>query len=93
MKLTPDQLTLPTPVQFSAAINNNTQQQRYLDAQQQQANQADEEALVQADIGTQAIHQLTKQLAHLKQPASSISTAQTIPQAGAKLAFPSSPHA
>lgn len=61
-QLKPDQLTLAPPVQFSVAIDNTTQQQRYLDAQQQQAKQADEEALAQADIGAQTIHQLTNSL-------------------------------
>lgn len=46
-------------VQFSAAIDNTTQQQHYLDAQQQQATHADEAALVQADKGTQALIRLT----------------------------------
>lgn len=43
-------------MQLSAAIDDTTQQQRYLDAQQQQAKHADEEALAQADVGTQAMY-------------------------------------
>ena len=78
-------------MQFSATIDSTTQQQRYLDAQQQQAKHADEEALAQADVGMQAIYQLTKQLTHLKQPVSCLSVAQTIPLAGVKLVFLSSP--
>lgn len=51
----PGRADISSSVQFSAAIDSTTQQQQYLDAQQQQAKHADEDALAQADVGTQSL--------------------------------------